>query len=161
MSDTEEKELPSIEEIDAEIKNQQEKYNKYLEKANKCILKINELKLQRQSILKGQENKEVEERIEKYKHGNEKEKRKIYTEALQKLYEKISGHNDFKHSSGTKWDTFKFRTGCMGESFKIEKYTGNTYHTGKHPKANIITMSINDFLNNTSGFHTPIKFIKF
>jgi hypothetical protein len=43
----------------------------------------------------------------------------------------------YKIKRGTKWDSF-FRHGSSISSFKVEKFTGNVYHTGKHPKCNII-----------------------
>lgn len=74
----------------------------------------------------------------------------IYQEALQKMNQhlhNIESVRNLKISSGRKWDTYDMTLGILRQHFKIEKLTGDAYHTGKHPKANLIR-------------DTPINFLK-
>ncbi len=67
-----------------------------------------------------------------YNHFQSTHDRSIYDEALQRL-EKM--YRRLERKSGTVWDTFLSR-GI--QAFKVERATGDVYHTGKHPKCNII-----------------------
>lgn len=88
-------------------------------------------------VVEDEVRKEVESDLEKtfqldYDHFQTTKDRSIYDEALQRLE---SIYRRLERKSGTVWDTFLSR-GI--QVFKVERATGDVYHTGKHSKCNII-----------------------